>query len=305
MLFAGPAADRQHRVADARSRAPSACRRSARRTSPGSGRVPASACRSAVGDLAATPISAALSTRGVLALEQADRADLVAERDGHSSPSTSRATSSAASSCAAETGAKTLVIATASTGPRARSRNRAVGVGVERRRSRGRRTRSRPRRSSRRPTTAARRSSGQPNSGRTAVRRRRADADHGDAAQAPALEDRVRGVRRAEHDVGDAAGVDRRRGRARPRRPRLDARRARRASWAPWPSPRAGRSRSSTTASVFVPADVDAEPQVRPARAHAAPRPARSRCRSRTRAGPRAPARAPSARSDRRGTRSR
>ena len=131
------------------------------------------------------------------------------------------------------------------------------------------------------------------------LRRRAADAQHADAPKTSSLEDGVRRVRRPEHRVRDPAPVD-----------ALDDAGDRALD--------AGRHvggrrhlRLREEAVVGVehdgvrvrPAHVHAEAKVR--RGHAGPPPAHSRGRSRSAAAPRARGRAPSARSDRTGTRSR
>ena len=169
-----------------------------------------------------------------------------------SSPSTSWARSRAASSCSAETGEKTAVTATASAVSRTLSRKRAAA-------SRSNGASSRPSNSEPPPTiaspaeTARRRSSGQAEQRRHRARRRRAEAQHRDALQAAPLEQRVRRVRRPEHDVRDAMRGSDRLGRRAPARAPRGCRPSRPASSASWPTRARVSSRSSTTASVFVP----------------------------------------------------
>ena len=120
------------------------------------------------------------------------------------SPSTVRATLlGRAARARRRPAANTLVTATASTGPPA-ARGSAPA------RPRRAATISRPSNSKPPPTirspaeTAARRSSGQPNSGRTTCVAGAADAHTATRRRPRALEHRVRGVGRAQHHVGDA-----------------------------------------------------------------------------------------------------
>ena len=123
---------------------------------------------------------------------------------------------------------------------------------------------------------------------------------HGDALEPPALEQRVRRVGRAEHDVRDPAGID---------GDRLEHLRERSADAT---RDVGGRRRLGPAQHAVVAVEhhrvrvrashVDPDAQVRPT--HAAPRSARSRSRSRRRAGRPSRSRAASARSGRRRTRS-
>ena len=129
------------------------------------------------------------------------------------------------------------------------------------------------------------------------LRRRSAQSQHADAAETTSLEDRVRRVRRTEHRVRDPASVD------------LLGYAGDRALDAPRDVRRGRHLRLREEAVVGVehdgvrvrPAHVHAEPEVR--RGHAGPPRARSRGRSRSAGARRARGREPSARSDRTGRR--
>ena len=216
------------------------------------------------------------------------------------SPSSRLTISAAASSCRRETGANTLVIATPSAVPPTSPRKRAMASVSSGDRSRP--SNSMPPSTIVSPTETASAQVARPPEHRPdAVGGRAADPEHCHPAQPAALQDGVRRVGRAEHDVGDPVA-------ARPWAPA--ARSSMRGDDAAGHVRRAGHLGLGEHAvggvhdhrvGVGAP-DVDAEAAVRPWHRRAPPR-AGSRSRSRTTAARRPRCRARSARSGRRGTR--
>ena len=207
-----PAADRQHRVAERRSSSaisvPSFWAKNVARLAARARPAPPSAPATSRGDAAQRGVQHGR----VLALEQAERADLVAQRDVHV----------VAQLLAHDPRPRQLVLGRdrgehagharpPSTAPATRLQEPAERVGVERddlaaveldAAADDRLARRDDRRAGRR---------GHSNSGGTDVVDGRADAAHGHPVQAAALEHRVGGVRGAQHDVGDPARLDARR----------------------------------------------------------------------------------------------
>ena len=127
----------------------------------------ASDCSSAAATSCATPASAAFSTVAFSRSIRPSEPTSWLSETATSSPSTSSERSRAARSCSAETGEKTPVTATASALPAHRLEEARGRLAIERRRARARRTPSPPPTIASPAETARRRSSGQAISGGT------------------------------------------------------------------------------------------------------------------------------------------